>query len=451
MTAFFPVVLFLILCFFVFTRTDRIAIDPYTVFFLSSITYMFYIPLAMIVIDDYRIPTIEISLDLSQRDWDHVVLLSGLALVSSSLVFQAVTSLTVWPPLREPLRRIDLQQAYHFNADTKKLAATSAVFVTALVVMHYDKLAGAVEGYEVAYTIAYENSLYSFQLFTAFMSLFVLAGHLILTQRRYILVFAASSCLFILFALLLYSKTYLLLIILNGLCLLYRLGLRRKLSFLLIVMTGMVLAFLLIFPAYSYYRGSGTLDLSFLTDGNTNAFFSDAPGPFAAITYIVQNSGWYAFVSGVTTAPLWTSFVLWVPRALWPTRPLDITEAFARFVLDDWREGQGIGFSPLAEGVLRFGDPGSMIIPGLIGGVAALMLAFFLSFYPRSLRPALMTSIGGFVLFYSQRGPLSQTVSLMLHFFVPHTLVFSGIDLGTRLWRYVAAKQITPALEKART
>ena len=72
-----------------------------------------------------------------------------------------------------------------------------------------------------------------------------------------------------------------------------------------------------------------------------------------------------------------------VPRALWPDRPVDLSEAFAREYMADWTPGLGFGYSPYAEAVLNFGSyfaPLHFLIFGLIWGLYWRCAKFFLEF-----------------------------------------------------------------------
>ena len=151
--------------------------------------------------------------------------------------------------------------------------------------------------------------------------------------------------------------------VLAGLCMIYRLGSRNKTVFLVLFLTAAVIGFGIALPMYAVYRGTGELTLDFLKNGDVETFYSDPVGPFAATIYILQSHDTQLLTNAVTTSPLWSSFILWIPRAIWPDRPLDMSEAFARFVFEHWQPGYGMGFSPMAEGVLRFGDWGHSSFP----------------------------------------------------------------------------------------
>lgn len=46
---------------------------------------------------------------------------------------------------------------------------------------------------------------------------------------------------------------------------------------------------------------------------------------------------------------------IFIPRFIWPDRPADLAEAFAREYMADWTPGMGFGYSPYAEAILNFG------------------------------------------------------------------------------------------------
>lgn len=70
-----------------------------------------------------------------------------------------------------------------------------------------------------------------------------------------------------------------------------------------------------------------------------------------------------------------------IPKFLWPDRPVDLSEAFAREYMADWMPGMGFGYSPYAEAILNFGPylaPLHFLIVGLIWGLFWRITKFFM-------------------------------------------------------------------------
>jgi len=102
----------------------------------------------------------------------------------------------------------------------------------------------------------------------------------------------------------------------------------------------------------------------------------DPAGPFYSIVMFVKDTP--ALQLGSTYI---TQLGVFVPRFIWPNRPTDLSEAFAREYMADWTPGLGFGYSPYAEAILNFGPyfaPIHFLIFGLVWGFAWRVAKFFL-------------------------------------------------------------------------
>lgn len=79
---------------------------------------------------------------------------------------------------------------------------------------------------------------------------------------------------------------------------------------------------------------------------------SDPRGPFESIitaenSYLNQD-----FRLGATYLE---SIVNWIPSFIWSSRPEDLATSYAKENIESYSKGMGLGYSPIAEGVLNFG------------------------------------------------------------------------------------------------
>jgi hypothetical protein len=82
-----------------------------------------------------------------------------------------------------------------------------------------------------------------------------------------------------------------------------------------------------------------------------------------------------------------------IPKFIWPDRPVDLAENFAREYMANWTPGMGFGYSPYAEATLNFGPyfaPLHFLIVGLVWGLFWRAVKFFMEVnnsYERSKGP----------------------------------------------------------------
>ena len=51
----------------------------------------------------------------------------------------------------------------------------------------------------------------------------------------------------------------------------------------------------------------------------------------------------------------------WIPSFIWSSRPIDLGTQYAMDNIQSYTKGMGLGYSPIAEGVLNFGYFGPFI------------------------------------------------------------------------------------------
>ncbi|ABL83711.1 MULTISPECIES: hypothetical protein [unclassified Nocardioides] len=180
--------------------------------------------------------------------------------------------------------------------------------------------------------------------------------------------------------------------------------------------------------AFSGYRGQSRDVLAY---ARQVGFFSsaDPAGPMYSLS-VASNEGVHDRFAGL--AHILESFTLWIPRSLWPSRPLDLSEEFARTHMSGWRPGMGYGYSLVAEGISLAGWAGVVVVFALLGVLIGLVRNWLLRPGPGGSRRQLgyATSFVGMgaVSFLSLRGPLSGSISLIVH-----TLAFYSI-ISAALW-----------------
>lgn len=122
----------------------------------------------------------------------------------------------------------------------------------------------------------------------------------------------------------------------------------------------------------------------------------------------------------------------WIPRAIWPDRPLDISEESARKLIPNWQRGFGMGYSPLAEGYTNYGILGGFVqyfLYGLIWGLSILLISTLRRKKSILLWSAVHWTFGAYMLFVMHRGPFSFFSKSLIHVFVPVLIAWFLFDV----------------------
>ena len=86
---------------------------------------------------------------------------------------------------------------------------------------------------------------------------------------------------------------------------------------------------------------------------------SDPRGPFESIIFAQQD---YLVKGDLKLGVTYLeSMINWIPSFIWSSRPIDLGTQFAMDNIQSYSKGMGLGYSPIAEGVLNFGYFGPFI------------------------------------------------------------------------------------------
>ena len=219
----------------------------------------------------------------------------------------------------------------------------------------------ATRDYTTSYTERYESPLYAVGMATTQALVAMLGFSLARFGRRrlaHTIAFAGA-----LGAWGLYSNQKTPLVLAGSVALGFLVTKVRRPSGVLIGVTVFVMPVVLAVAAiaFSNFRGGAGFDLA---DRPGYLTTIEPAGPFVSIVDETLEPGSSAPDSGFGESIL-NGLVGWVPRAVWPDRPLDLAEQFARVRIPDWRPGEGYGYSPFAEAMHQ-------------GGIAGVSAYFFL-------------------------------------------------------------------------
>lgn len=208
---------------------------------------------------------------------------------------------------------------------------------------------------------------------------------------------------------------------------------------------------LLAFNAYSLHRGGAEVTVQrdlFPSYGLVEG--SDAGGPFSSIEYVF--GGHQPLLYGRSYLDV---AILVVPKAIWPGRPMDLAQSYARATIPGWSPGRGTGFSLLAEAYLNFSSVGVALQFFLLGwgwGIFWKWLRRVLIAYSAAAWQGLYATLGFLTLLTMHRATVAtglKTFAVMVVPVILASLVIDGFgqSLLRRLWAMSPLHITNPRVE----
>lgn len=389
-------------------------LDPVYVFFLAFLYYAYLTPIVMLSFDYFSFDLSGSTNYISKDSINKSSILFSLGYTGFALSYffftnknKSVTYITGKNKFTEII----------YDRYTVILLVFVAMLLVILSTIFRGELLSSTMSYEGKISGNYNNSFYAFFVNIALTVLSLVYNYIILQTRRFVLITILGIFLFFVLALITYSKAPIIYGALCVFCALHRLHHLPKSILLLGIIVGAVAISIVFIPMFSIYRATGELTLQQINAQGVGLMISEASGPFTVVHLALSD---YVKADG---HPIWQSFALWIPRAVWPDRPLDIAEAFAQQVFVNWQAGFGLGFSPFAEGYARMGLFGCFFFMALIGAMMAVTNRLFASFLEEKLRiPAILT-IGGVVSVLVLRGAFSSLITQSLQNWLPVVVI----------------------------
>jgi oligosaccharide repeat unit polymerase len=334
------------------TRTFDHIISPVTLFGLGLFFYVVAIPMEVTLTGNQYL-TLRSTIAIPDDVVTGVVPQAFVALVAFVVGYLLAVD-------RTPFTRPTFSRAEIMHAQ-RALGFCAAVAVVGMLALFGPELV-ATRDYTTSYTQRYESPLYAVGL--AMMQVLVAMFGFSLARfgRRGFRDAIAFAGLLGMWGLYSNQKTP---IVLAGLVALgYLMSRVRKPSAIAVGVTILAMPVVLAVAAISFstFRGGGGFQFA----GRAGYLTTIEPaGPFVSIVDEMQTRGSSAPESGFGESVV-NGLIGWVPRAVWPERPLDVAEQFARIRIPDWQPGEGYGYSPFAEAIHQGG----------VGGIAAYFLLF---------------------------------------------------------------------------
>jgi len=256
--------------------------------------------------------------------------------------------------------------------------------IIAISVLFFNELKSSFSSYSGNVVTTYSNPLYAYSKEVLFFSVSVMI--VLLSIKRKLSKGFAILLTFglIIFGVLSNDRDPILLAVIAWGVYFVRIFVKYRLN---TVRTYLILFFMMILlipvgsTFFSLYRGGGASTVDFIKKNGLYRIF-DGVGPLESLNEALElrdedRELGITYVSG---------FVNWIPKSIWADRPMDLSEKFARENIPNWKPGQGLGYSLLAEAYRNFGALGAFIqyfmIGLIIGGLGRLTRWIFKRKHP---------------------------------------------------------------------
>lgn len=393
----------------------------YSIFFLFGLggfVYFVAIPFEMYVSGkDYYFVHYWIKLGFRERI---LILLMGVISLVSFYLGLTLSRYRLLPDKKNILHTLNCFKKYRFDRFFIALLSIIVLSGTTLILFYVDLFAAQWD-YSTAYFITYISPIYSF-IKTHFLISLCLVAALILHWKKGKTISLIIVILVAFIGILTSDKDPLLLAMLT---VAYFIGFRQMSfrKFTVIAAFG-ILGVIIAVVVFNLLRTRMPIgDILYNAELRQFSFtVLDPAGPLVSIVAALNDT--LSLRYGTTYI---TSLGILVPKVIWPNRPLTLSEEFARQYIFRWKEGEGLGFSPLAEAYLNFHLLGSFLHFFAYG----LLLGWFLNVLRRKVfinQDALFTSFVYILVYHtivmSFRGPFISLIKMTVLFMVPYCVLF---------------------------
>ncbi|BDX39579.1 hypothetical protein CYCD_29340 [Tenuifilaceae bacterium CYCD] len=165
--------------------------------------------------------------------------------------------------------------------------------------------------------------------------------------------------------------------------------------------------------------------------------YSDAAGPMESLVEAIDDPN----IELKLGSTYYWGFIGWIPKSIWPNRPLDLSEKFAKEKIKNCQPGQGLGFSLLTEAYINFGVAGALIQYFVIGLLIGLMGKLFQWIFREPISSFVFFIWMSYSIAIMHRGPFNLP-STYLRFVLPILSCYYLSYFSIIIWEKWKAKKI---------
>lgn len=326
----------------------------FSLFSIFAFIYYVAIPLECYLTGNYVIYN-DTNVDLSSQNF--IITLAILALIG----FYYGLKYSNFTPLRLSNKNFKIEKRWKWKAGIFFIVVAPLI----LFVFYSAELASS-GSYAGNYSTIYKNPIYSLLLEFTYLTISIFNGYLILVNKKIKIINLFLALLIIFWGL--YSSNKDPIIISTFPFLLYFVVNPPKKSYYFIsYFFGIIFLALSLLLIFSFLRKDLIFNFEILkyiihTWGLFR--YTDPAGPMYVFFELVIDNDNFTHQFGKTYLNVLYN---WIPKLIWPDRWLDPAETFARVNIENWSEGQGMGYSLLGESYLNFNYLGAIIQYFMIG------------------------------------------------------------------------------------
>lgn len=432
----FIVVLFAYVSICVFTiknsyRREGI-VSTALIFVISSTLYYIAIPVELYImkLDGYSSSVMYVEL----LDMDKFYLIfNGALTIIAFLVGYRMSGFSLKPESFLTLKKnLGLERHVPFEVSIYALLMLS---VCTLLVFYRTELSTSMSGYESNYNNVYNNPTYSYLIYVFMVSLSITTFFKLCLYNK-VAFGSIMICVGILLGVLTSDKNPILIALLPLMAKtsVFLENKRYGVIISLVVVFFGIMAVLILIPAFSLYRaGFNVFNLDILDYYSFSFTKIDPSGPFISLA-----DGLNERASPSLGVQYFKNIAILFPKSVWPNRPLDLGEQFARDFIQQWEPGRGLGYSLMTEGFVNFGRYFCFLhylIVGLFWGLCWRVFACIIN--NQFFVDATYRTLGFYLIILMPRGSSLSIIKPMLHFLTPLVVLIAVVGIFKPILRTV--------------
>ena len=419
----YSVIYFVVFFVFIYIYSKREkGVSTFFVFGLFATIYYASIPMEMFYLNHFKFfnePHILTENYVPPEILSKIIIMSTLSLLGFGIGYYLVGF------------RTKISDMYKTGTDNKALLYLLWFFLLTMLavvgVFYHEKLIN-ISNYSGNVEIKASSPMFNFLTYQIVILLAILEAYFILSRKINIIQALIWSSFVIAWSIYSSDKDPLLLGLLPLFLYLNRVKQFQQIKYQMISYSLVLISIPILVIAFSEYRGFGKVTFQNVNAEKGMYKLTDARGGMRVLTTIMQDED-LEYSYGKTYLH---SLVLWIPRAIWPNRPLDAPQSFARSHMKEWKPGHGLGYSPLAEAYQNFGVIGAFIqflFFGIIWGTFWNSFRKLFANYNMYLFNSIYAVFGIYMLIMMHRGASNTLVTTFIQTLLPFALIVFSLRL----------------------
>lgn len=329
-----------------------------------------------------------------------------------------------------------LLSGFTFNVNERQIRLTDVPAISVIVLIissgvllfgfFYDSIISSTSSYSGNFTETYNNSVYAYLKEAFTYSLAAIIALLSTGGKIRKVIALIPTIILVIFGMLSSDKDPILLAMLGWGILFFRWFVDPRINkirnyFILFIAGILFIPFLSLL--FSMYRADATEQTWEQVEKNGLYTYFDASGPLESLIETVEDPN-IEFEYGKT---YYWGFVSWIPKSVWPGRPVDLATSYAMENIKNWQPGMGLGYSLMAEAYKNFGVTGALLQYFFIGLLAGFLGRLIIKIIRNKIEAQYIFFIWlAYNMAIMHRGPFNLPSSF-IRYFLPFLCCYFGV------------------------